>query len=564
MTVDVPTTTPTNRPKSEITMGRLAGTLSAVLIGAALVLASAFVAVAKASNDEEPVIVPQLGIMAFSPHRLDVASELGHLLVLNRSGRIDIIAEADSAEPIVLNSIQTNSISAAISPDGRHIATGARDGTITIFNIKGDVVAKPETGDVRGIFDITFAPGGDYFVTAGSGGVVRRWDLRGNLLSASPKLHRAEIVTLAVSPDSTTIASGAFDGSVQLSDLEGKSNGKTMRPHQGRVNSVAFSPDGKSLLTAGDDRYVHLLDLDGEDRFEPIRQFDVISEAAFSHNGELIVTAGFGRERSLRYWNLEGEEVARPFRAGANGFHDLVLHTDGRTIFASTTDGALAVAQLGFDQLQEPITAHERSVTAISIGPRNGEIVSGDEGGTINIHASDGRLLVEDVQVMSGSIADIVFARSGFAFLAGGADRALRIWNLTDGVGHSIGNHPVGVLSVAVAPNGRTIVSGGLDGVIRSWVADGIGSPLFSTPQYETYVPDLAFSHDSQLLASAHAGIGSNNAGAIRLWVTDDWELSRTLRIQGVSPGSIDFAADGRTLVAGYEDGSIGIWGTDG
>ena len=54
--------------------------------------------------------------------------------------------------------------------------------------------------------------------------------------------------------------------------------------------------------------------------------------------------------------------------------------------------------------------------------------------------------------------------------MSGGADNLIKIWQLSTGqeLGTLTG-HNLGVLAVAISPEGDTLVSGGGDGCIKIW-----------------------------------------------------------------------------------------------
>ncbi|KAG9126262.1 hypothetical protein FRC07_004185 [Ceratobasidium sp. 392] len=111
------------------------------------------------------------------------------------------------------------------------------------------------------------------------------------------------------------------------------------------------------------------------------------------------------------------------------------------------------------------------------------------------------------------------------------------------------------VNSVAYAPDGRRIVSGSDDGMVRIWDAEAGDAVLEPLTGHSGWVTSVAFSPDGRWIAS-----GSSDM-TIRVWDAQTGEAKGDpLRGHSEGVSSITFSADGRRIASGSADKTIRVW----
>src|SRR5262249_14474188 len=123
--------------------------------------------------------------------------------------------------------------------------------------------------------------------------------------------------------------------------------------------------------------------------------------------------------------------------------------------------------------------------------------------------------------------------------------------------------HSGRVLAVAISPDRRSAVSGGIDHTVRLWDLKS-GFEVRTLSDFEGPVHAVAFSSDGEMIAPAGPVPGARRGireGVVRV---RDGESGQELRRFEVEGGlwSLAFAANGRHLLAGG-DGYLRLWDVD-
>ena len=113
--------------------------------------------------------------------------------------------------------------SLAISPDGRTVAAGARNGMILAWAVAAGKSIRAPKGHTADVWSLAFAPDGTTLVS-GSGawlqpGEVKVWETGSGRLTKTLK-HTGEALCLAISPDGKIIAAGSWDRTIKIWKLD--------------------------------------------------------------------------------------------------------------------------------------------------------------------------------------------------------------------------------------------------------------------------------------------------------------------------------------------------------
>jgi WD40 repeat protein/serine/threonine protein kinase len=291
---------------------------------------------------------------------------------------------------------------AAISPDGKLIATGAADGSVHLLDLATGKVLRTFKGHTSRIRLVKFFPDRNILVTVSDGGEIRLWDTAtGKELSSHNlpiKLSRA-----AVSPDGKVVAGSLDTDVVRLWDV---ASGKEKVALMGdpTVQALAFSPDGKVLATGTPPGTVRLWDAATGKAFvrlEPARTDR--NDPGGLRAGNLFAAWGVGTDQSIAFspdgrrlacatgekiisvWDIEsGKEVQSLLNPGGT-VGIVTFSPDGRQLVTVSEDNTLRAWSPTQGKLMFAIKGGEVSFTSVVFSPdgKRFVVVSGD--GTVRL-----------------------------------------------------------------------------------------------------------------------------------------------------------------------------------
>lgn len=315
--------------------------------------------------------------------------------------------------------------------------------------------------------------------------------------SAHTLFSLGTVNTLAVSADDRTLASVSYDlGSVPgelVHHIEiwnyqtGQQIGTALPAQQGE--SVAVSSDGKILVTYGATvdaqqlRAVKIWNLESGQLIRQIKVGEGATSAVISPDGQTLITAV---DRSIELWNLRTGERIRALPSTPNAVNAIAISSDGRTLFDLENSGSSnrmtrvwdlqtgTIRRTWQNSSTQPIVVTNVAVTAdrlaVIVGYRQIESTTS----LVEVWKLDTGEQIHTLDL--GSQADFsAISRNGIlATYSITAGNGVELWDIRSGKRIRTLPAPSGTstASLVFSPDGRSLIVGGRDGVIKVWAID--------------------------------------------------------------------------------------------
>jgi WD40 repeat protein/serine/threonine protein kinase len=444
----------------------------------------------------------------------------------------------------------------AFRPDGDAILTVSSD-TAQLWDLATGAPLCPPMALPGDIDAAVVNSDGQTFLTRSRDGALRLWDVATRkLLREMSKLPQGHPL-LSLSPDGKILLTGDWER-VERRDADTGQQRAGVLLHQNFVSAAAFSPDGQTILTGSGDTTARLWDAHTDEPLGTIlRHRNGIIAVAVSPDGKSIVTGGF--DHTVRVWEKGtrkplGQTLPLEARCNAD-----VFSPDGKTFATVTSDGKLQLwnavsAKPIRPPLLRPPLRHSGSATCLRYSPDSQFVVSGDENGTVQVlKAATGELIVPLLGHTTGKwVRDIAISRDSSIIVTGSYDRTARLWKAATGKLIATLDHDAEVEAVDISPNGKTVVTATGDGEVLFWdVATAKPVPALKCDGWVKY---LAFSPDGRAVLTG--GLD----GMARILDVDTGKLQFPPLKHQNWINLAKFSPDGRTILTGDANGIIQLW----
>lgn len=498
------------------------------------------------ANAVKPTPAPSKALAAFRRDRISIEG-----LSLAGNGEpaqapASLVGILGDAAPIHTDIVR----SLAFSPDGRWMASGSYDKTLILWDAA--------TGQARRV-------------------------LRG---------HTGWIMAVAFSKDSQTVVSASHDGSIRFWAIDKDAEPQILQPEMGALWGMAVSRDGRFLAAGGVSGKTKVWKW-GE--WETPLEFPAIADEifihfngnrnaamAFSPDGEFLAITGGGSSQPpgaekkpdipIQLYQTADGKLANSLPGHKEGIRcaqELSFSGDGKYLASFAQDDQAIVWDLASRKAISSGFERQQFAT-LAFGPDDKTVALAGAVGGLHFCNLLSLTRFEHVLPSHTHCWTIAFSPDKKCVAAGYYYGNVHLWNTGDDWRelHLERGHRHHVWAVAFSPDGSTLLSAGDDSTVRRW---DLAHP--GTNQFDLHIApeDIYFAgHPEGPVSLAWSVDGSKFAvvprfrgpGHSRLTVWDAKASAEEFNIS-LSPDSMLFSPDGKTLAGGCDDGTIRLWNAE-
>lgn len=286
-----------------------------------------------------------------------------------------------------------------------------------------------------------FSPDGAVIVTAGDDRLIHTWSAETGAPMDVLSGHQAAITALAFAPTGELVSSAGDTALAWNLKPEWKlertiGSEEAGSPLTDRVNALAFSPDGKTLATgSGEPSRGGEIKLWSVADGKLVREFakvhsDAVFSLEFSPDGQSLASGA--ADKMARIIDLASGKVARSLEGHTHHILGVSWSADGRTLATAGADGVVKVWDFTTGERKKNLDGYDKEVTAVHFVAASTNVVTSSGDNKVRLVGTDGK----EVRVfpeVGDYMQSVAVSADGKGVIAGGQDSVLRVWSADDG-----------------------------------------------------------------------------------------------------------------------------------
>ncbi|MEM8641745.1 MAG: DnaJ domain-containing protein [Cyanobacteria bacterium P01_G01_bin.54] len=283
---------------------------------------------------------------------------------------------------------------------------------------------------------------------------------------------------------------------------------KTITGLQGYVRSLSLHPQGV-LIAAIDSDQILIWHRTHQTWFRRLQQPHYIVHTVRWHpDGDLLASAG--ADRQIELWNAVDGQGITTLVGHSDRILSLAWSRDGNTLISGSSDCTVRLWNVR-EKTQKTLKGYSKEVSALAQHPQQDYFASGGLEPLIRLRHSQTGKLIRSLRSNGGTLS-LAFAPQGQLLASGGYDAVAYLWDLESRIDpRRLEGHEDRVSAIAFHPQSKMIATGSWDATIRIWQVE-TGAAIATLTGHKDVVSALSFTPSGDHL------ISSSWDGTIRIW----------------------------------------------
>jgi WD40 repeat protein len=246
----------------------------------------------------------------------------------------------------------------------------------------------------------------------------------------------------------------------------------TLTGHRDAVYSLEKSGTDATVFSAGGDGMIVSWDLNNPENGELIARTTNSVYALHYLKDRNLLLLGQNTE-GVQVIDLKEKKIIKSIALPKAAIFDIVSDSENGRVYVGMGNGAICVLSLETFELQTLVRKSDQSVRCLALCKKTGELAAGYSDNSIRIFEITTLELKYELDSHTNSVFTIAYAPDGDLLLSGGRDAHLRVWDVKKGYqerGYVIA-HMYTINHITYSPDGRYFATCSMDKSIKIWDA---------------------------------------------------------------------------------------------
>jgi WD40 repeat protein len=310
-------------------------------------------------------------------------------------------------------------VPAALSADGKRLATASTDATARIWAVEDAAVVTALKGHSGTVYRAAYSPDGERVVTASFDATARIWDVHSGRELLKLEGHGSPVLSARFDATGKHVVTTSRD--VRIWDAETGKSIAVLKGHEGRIETAAFDPAGKRVVSAGFDSTARIWDVQSGKLLATQNHPGWIRSAEFSPDGRWIATA-IDRDAAF-VWDAQSLAQVSSLVGHTSSVQDARFDRAGKRVLTGSLDGTARIwdATTG----KELKRLGNRGYSIAQFNPQETRVVAGPGGGANILDVESGAVIT----TLGSNGSALAFSPDGVHVFLGYQDGTARIFD---------------------------------------------------------------------------------------------------------------------------------------